>query len=124
MPAPGVDVTEFEINASVPPPGYAAPASGRPAQLQLDFYATDLSPSAPPRCGPILIPGPQGKSQLKIADTSDTQSWTIGPCLAGIKVVVVTVRQAYPDPINHAPAGNVFVNSVALLKPRSPCNQT
>ncbi|HEX3826771.1 MAG TPA: zinc ribbon domain-containing protein [Sporichthyaceae bacterium] len=122
VPTPGVDVTEFQINASVPPADYAAPASGRPAQLQLDFYADTSSGAHPVRT--LLIPGPQGKSQLKIADTSDTQSWSISPCLAGIKVVVVTVRQAYPDPINHAPAGNVFVNSVALLRPRSPCNQT
>jgi hypothetical protein len=36
---------------------------------------------------------------------------------------VITILKAFPYPVTHAPAVNVFVNSVELLKPRSPCNQ-
>jgi hypothetical protein len=123
LPTPGVDISQFRINASVPPPDYAAPAAGRPAALRLDFYATDQLTGAHP-VRTVTIPGTQGSNRLGINDTSDTQSWSISPCVADIRVVVITVLQAYPDPVTHAAAANVFVNSVELLQPRSPCNQT
>jgi hypothetical protein len=119
-PVPGLDVAVFRITAAVPPPEYAVRDTGRPAQVRLDFYATDQVQGAHPVRS---ITVPTGPDRTHLQDSSAAQSIPIEPCLAGIRVVVVTVLAAYPDPTTHGTAQNVFVNKVGLTGPRSPCNR-